>query len=77
MPVNEKYSPTPLWPELGPDFYDPVEAARFPKGILRYRNQEWATRVGLDSLTEQEWKKAFWGKEKRPGTTPASNENYA
>jgi uncharacterized protein YdiU (UPF0061 family) len=70
MPVNEKYTPTPLWPDLGPNFYDAVQAAHFPKGILRYRNQEWAQRVGLDTLTDQEWKNAFWGFEALPKNLP-------
>jgi uncharacterized protein YdiU (UPF0061 family) len=47
--------------ELGSDFYDEVEGARFPKGILRYRNQDAATEIGLDSLTPSEWQEHFWG----------------
>ena len=38
MPVSSAYRPDPLFPDLGPDFADPVEAARFPKTLLRYRN---------------------------------------
>jgi len=60
MPVNEKYSPAPLWPELGPAFYDAVKPAHFPQAILRFRNQEWAERVGLGSLSAAEWKDCFW-----------------
>ncbi len=41
--------------DLGSDFFDPVEPARFPKAILRYRNQRWAERVGLGDLTDAEW----------------------
>ncbi len=41
--------------ELGPEFFDPVAPARFPTHILRYRNQAWAARVGLDSLTDDAW----------------------
>ena len=40
---------------LGPDFFDIVEPATFPTHILRYRNQNWAARVGLASLTDAEW----------------------
>src|SRR5690606_32421286 len=29
--------------------------ASFPKHILRFRNQRWAERVGLDGLTDEEW----------------------
>ncbi|MCB9955304.1 MAG: YdiU family protein [Caulobacterales bacterium] len=41
--------------EDGAPFYDPVEAAEFPKAILRYRNQRWAEKVGLGNLSETEW----------------------
>ncbi|WP_404401050.1 protein adenylyltransferase SelO family protein [Pelagibacterium halotolerans] len=44
---------------LGPDFFDPVEAADFPKAILRYRNQRWAERVGLSDLRDDEWVARF------------------
>ena len=33
--------------------------AEFPQHILRYRNQRWAARVGLDGLTDAEWVDAF------------------
>lgn len=41
--------------DLGPDFFDVVAAARFPKTILRHRNQVWAERVGLGGLLDEEW----------------------
>ena len=34
-------------------FYDEVAPAEFPQHVLRYRNQRWAARVGLDSLTDE------------------------
>ena len=40
---------------LGPDFFDPVQPADFPKTILRYRNQHWAGRMGLAELSDEEW----------------------
>lgn len=40
---------------LGAGFYDPVQPARFPAHILRYRNQRAAARIGLDGLSEAEW----------------------
>jgi uncharacterized protein YdiU (UPF0061 family) len=40
---------------LGPDFFDPVEAADFPQTILRHRDQRWADRIGLDALPEERW----------------------
>jgi len=46
--------------ELGPDFYDTVKAALFPKGVLRYRNQNAAQILGLNFLNENEWRNHFW-----------------
>ncbi len=40
---------------LGDEFFDKVEAAKFPEHLLRYRNQRAAKTVGLDQLTDQEW----------------------
>ncbi|MCD7058373.1 protein adenylyltransferase SelO family protein [Pelagibacterium xiamenense] len=40
---------------LGPDFFDPVEAADFPRTVLRYRNRRWAERVGLGGLSDEDW----------------------
>lgn len=45
--------------DLGPDFYDAVVPARFPLHRRRYRNQRWATRVGLDPLDDGEWERHF------------------
>jgi uncharacterized protein YdiU (UPF0061 family) len=53
-----RYIPDPKILTLGPDFYDPVEAARFPKCIGRFRNERWAERVGLDG-DEQAWTRRF------------------
>ena len=41
--------------ELGPEFFDVVAPADFPQTILRYRNQDWAQRVGLGELSEPDW----------------------
>ena len=59
MPPSPTYRPDPQFDRLGPEFADPVEPARFPQTILRYRNDRWAARVGLDTLTEEEWRNAF------------------
>lgn len=45
--------------ELGPEFYDEVKPASFPKQKLRFRNQAWAERVNLGSLTPDEWRQHF------------------
>ncbi|SFV38310.1 Uncharacterized conserved protein YdiU, UPF0061 family [Devosia crocina] len=56
--------------ELGPDFFDPVAPADFPKTILRHRDQRWAGRIGLGSLTEEEWLRHFGRFEPVPGSLP-------
>ncbi|MGY6507291.1 protein adenylyltransferase SelO family protein, partial [Vibrio parahaemolyticus] len=53
--------------DLGPDFADAVEAARFPKADLRFRNQRAAAEVGLDRLSEAEWIAVFGRFEPLPG----------
>jgi uncharacterized protein YdiU (UPF0061 family) len=55
MPHSADYRASIHHQELGPDFYDVVRPAEFPQHILRYRNQRWAERVGLGSLTDEEW----------------------
>jgi uncharacterized protein YdiU (UPF0061 family) len=45
--------------ELGPEFYDEVQPANFPKQILRFRNQTWAEQVGLGQLTPEKWCRHF------------------
>jgi uncharacterized protein YdiU (UPF0061 family) len=44
---------------LGQEFFDKVEAAKFPEHILRYRNQRAAATVGLDTLTDEQWVNHF------------------
>jgi serine/tyrosine/threonine adenylyltransferase len=65
-----KYQPAPVFLELGPGFADPVEPARFPEHILRFRNDEQARRVGLDSLSAKEWENHFALFEPLPGNLP-------
>ncbi len=55
MPVNSHYHADPRHLRLGEAFYDAVQAADFPKAILRFRNEDWAARVGLENLSEEEW----------------------
>ena len=49
------HRPSTTHAALGPDFFDEVAAADFPQAILRHRNQQWAARVGLDTLTDTQW----------------------
>ncbi|MBE7620731.1 YdiU family protein [Komagataeibacter sp. FXV2] len=55
MPFSPAYRPDTRHMTLGDAFYDPVQPASFPAHILRFRNQEAAARIGLDTLTEAEW----------------------
>jgi uncharacterized protein YdiU (UPF0061 family) len=58
-PQAAPYRPATAILELGEDFYDPVEAANFPKTILRFRNDRWAGAVGLEELTDDQWVRHF------------------
>jgi protein adenylyltransferase len=64
------YRPDPEILTLGPDFYDPVEPARFPKAIPRFLNRRWAGRVGLGELDEAGWAASFCRFEPLPGNLP-------
>lgn len=58
-PILSPYSPDPKITSLGEKIGDPVSAAKFPKTILRFRNDRWAQTVGLQSLTDTEWTSHF------------------
>jgi serine/tyrosine/threonine adenylyltransferase len=53
--VTPLYRPDPKFPELGPEFADPVRAADFPETRLRFRNDRAAATVGLDALSDDAW----------------------
>ncbi|MBL8545408.1 MAG: YdiU family protein [Hyphomonadaceae bacterium] len=71
MPISARYRPDPLFAQLGPEFADPVAPARFPQHALRWRNQRWAERVGLDGLSAAEWEAHFARFEALPGNMEA------
>jgi len=54
-----EYRPDAAILTLGPDFYDPVQPARFPQAIARYTNARWADHVGLGALDEDGWAAHF------------------
>lgn len=56
--------------ELGPEYYDPVQAAKFPEAKLRFRNQRWAQAVGLDKLDKATWRSHFWAFNPLPNNIP-------
>jgi uncharacterized protein YdiU (UPF0061 family) len=59
MPVSPSYRPDPRFMTLGPEFADPVAPADFPKAEIRFRNDRWAARIGLETLSPDEWTAAF------------------
>ncbi len=55
MPLSPAFRPSTAHAGLGELFFDPVDAARFPQAILRHRDDRWAARIGLDTLSDAEW----------------------
>lgn len=70
MPPSASFAPRQAITALPEGFFDEVEPARFPRHVLRFRNQRWAERVGLGSLGEAEWEAAFARFEPLPGSLP-------
>ena len=70
MPVSPAYRPDPRFMRLGPEFADSVKPADFPQAIIRFRNDRWAEKVGLDTLTDEEWRAAFARFEPLPENQP-------
>jgi uncharacterized protein YdiU (UPF0061 family) len=63
------YRPDPKILELGGDFDDPVEPARFPQAIPRFLNHRSAASVGLD-LDDAGWEAHFCRFEPLPDNLP-------
>jgi uncharacterized protein YdiU (UPF0061 family) len=59
MPVSASYRPAPRYTLVGDELYDEVAPARFPRHVLRFRNQRWAERIGLGTLDASEWEAHF------------------
>jgi uncharacterized protein YdiU (UPF0061 family) len=70
MPVSPVYRPDPRFMTLGPEFADPVRPADFPRADIRFRNQRAAATVGLDTLSDDEWRVAFARFEALPDDQP-------
>ena len=52
------YRPDPRLLTLGPDFYDPVDPARFPQCTPRFVNRSWVERLGIE-LDGAQWAAHF------------------
>ena len=70
MPVSAAYRPDARFIRLGSEFADPVSPAAFPQSLIRFRNDRWAARVGLDGLVQEEWVAAFGRFEPLPDNQP-------
>jgi len=64
------YAPDPALGQLADFLADPVEAADFPKTIVRFRNDRAAASVGLDDLTDDAWIAHFGGFSPLPRNLP-------
>ena len=53
---------------LGDAFFDPVSPADFPKTILRHKDRRWAERIGLGTLSDDQWLAHFGRFEPLPGS---------
>ena len=67
---SQAYRPASSLLSLGPDFWDPVEAAPFPETRLRFRNDRASAEIGLEGLTDAEWLRHFGRFEPLPNTLP-------
>ena len=70
QPAPSPYRADPQIASLGAKIGDPVQAAIFPKAILRYRNDRWAGSVGLDELSDEAWVQHFARFEPLPDNMP-------
>ncbi len=70
MPVSPLYRPDPRFMTLGPEFADAVEPADFPQAIIRFRNARAAASVGLETLSDAEWRGHFARFEPLPNNQP-------
>ena len=56
MPRTQPYRPDPRILELGSDFFDPVDPARFPAAVPRFLNHDAAAQIGL---ADTDWEAHF------------------
>ncbi len=68
--VPSPYRPDPKIASLSDTIGDAVKAADFPQTILRFRNDRWATTVGLESLSDEDWLRHFGRFDPLPDNMP-------
>lgn len=69
-PQAARYRPDPVILQLAPWLADPVEPARFPEHRVRFRNDRWASAVGLDRVDDAGWIAHFGRFEPLPENLP-------
>ncbi|QIG53305.1 YdiU family protein [Altererythrobacter sp. BO-6] len=69
-PPAAPYLPDPAITALADWLGAPVNAADFPRGELRFRNQRWAEAVGLGDLADDQWTRNFGRFEPLPDNLP-------
>ncbi|TCM17310.1 uncharacterized protein YdiU (UPF0061 family) [Novosphingobium sp. PhB165] len=69
-PQASAYRPAPRIEAISDWIASPVQAAEFPRHVLRFRNQRWARAVGLDGLDDQSWIAHFGRFEPLDGNLP-------
>ena len=62
------FTPQQAIDELGDAFYDSVQAANFPKTTLRFRNDRAAASIGLEGLSDEQWRAHFGRFQPLPGS---------
>jgi len=70
IPQPSEYRPDPAILSIADFLADPVQAAAFPRHILRFRNDRWDGAVGLANLSNDQWIAHFGGFEPLPGNLP-------
>ena len=71
-PSAVPYRPDPAITAVADWLGAPVNAADFPRGELRFRNQRWAMAVGLGDLADDQWTRHFGRFEPLPDNLPQS-----
>ncbi|MCB2065766.1 MAG: YdiU family protein, partial [Erythrobacter sp.] len=69
-PQPADYAPDTAISDVAQFLADPVTAAQFPRHVLRFRNDRWASAVGLGQLTDECWLDHFGRFTPLPGNLP-------
>ena len=71
-PQPSSYSPDPQIVEIADIIGHDVQAADFPKTVLRYRNDRWAATIGLEGFSDAQWVRHFGRFEPLDGNLPSA-----